>query len=618
MRRHRGRRPASRRHAQDLPAELWRVLRSPPVQRCRHRARQRDRPVRKPRSLRHRPDLRGRALAALQAACRDLRRRVGADPAFELRRARRRDRAGQPVGLEHHDRQVGLPASPGQPAVGALHRGLPVQLRRHRRVDHRPGLGRAGPHLRRRRDAGRERTVQQPVACHFGGCRSRTDVARAHAAKQLRHLGAEAPVGAAGLAHGPLRPSAAAAGAARIAARRRALSVRAGRCGHARRTLHGGLQYPGAVAGAAAGSGQHRETGDRRVGRARLDPCALGLRAGDGPAGPAAGQHPRLHHAGLRHQQPHAGAGARADGRHRLHGARDRHPAQLQADAGGPGPPVRPRHTAVRHHLRERAGRRAHQPSLPPRQFPQRHRRRHRRLERTRARLVHLRRRRPHVALQRERQRAEDPHQAPGALGRQHRHAGRGWQPGAARDRRDRGQPRTHPQRAGRTPSRASSAGLGTRRRTTGPEDRGHHRALRIAGLPPVLHASLRLPAEQGGLSRTVRVGRSRSRPLAGRPAGRAQPVLARRHQEASRHLPVALLQDQSVQALLRAELAQGRIGGLAFAAWRLAGAERFGSRSLAGRVAHRSGGVSAPAARRRCRRCRSCRPMTTSQGSQD
>ena len=45
-------------------------------------------------------------------------------------------------------------------------------------------------------------------------------------------------------------------------------------------------------------------------------------------------------------------------------------------------------------------------------------RRRHRRPERAGARLVHLRRRRPHVALQRQRQRAEDADQAPDALGR--------------------------------------------------------------------------------------------------------------------------------------------------------------------------------------------------------
>ena len=45
------------------------------------------------------------------------------------------------------------------------------------------------------------------------------------------------------------------------------------------------------------------------------------------------------------------------------------------------------------------------------------------------------------------------------------------------------------------------------------------------------------------------------------------------------RHLPVALLQDQPVQALLRAERAEGRLRRLAVAARRLARAERLGSR---------------------------------------
>ena len=59
---------------------------------------------------------------------------------------------------------------------------------------------------------------------------------------------------------------------------------------------------------------RHRQARDRRLGRTRFDACAARLRAGDGPARPAARQHPRLHHARLRDQRAHAGAGAPADG----------------------------------------------------------------------------------------------------------------------------------------------------------------------------------------------------------------------------------------------------------------------------------------------------------------
>ena len=61
--------------------------------------------------------------------------------------------------------------------------------------------------------------------------------------------------------------------------------------------------------------------------------------------------------------------------------------------------------------------------------------------------------------------------------------------------------------------------------------------------------------------------------------------LFAGRDQAAPAQLPAALLQDQPVQALLRAERAQGRLGRLALAARRLARAERFGGDRLAGRA---------------------------------
>ena len=49
----------------------------------------------------------------------------------------------------------------------------------------------------------------------------------------------------------------------------------------------------------------------------------------------------RRHHARLRDQRPDAAAGAPTDGRRRLLGERDRHPAELRADAEGSRPSVR-------------------------------------------------------------------------------------------------------------------------------------------------------------------------------------------------------------------------------------------------------------------------------------
>ena len=51
-----------------------------------------------------------------------------------------------------------------------------------------------------------------------------------------------------------------------------------------------------------------REGGDRGLRRSGLDPRADRRGPGDGPARPAADQHPRLHHAGLRHRRRHQGA----------------------------------------------------------------------------------------------------------------------------------------------------------------------------------------------------------------------------------------------------------------------------------------------------------------------
>ena len=166
------------------------------------------------------------------------------------------------------------------------------------------------------------------------------------------------------------------------------------------------------------------------------------------------------------------------------------------------------------------------------------HRRRHRRPERAGARLVHLRRRRPHVALQRQRQRAEDADQAPGALGRGDRLARRRRRAGARGDPRHRDQPR-----AGAAAMPATTAGA------------EHART-------PSARTSCRTSTSTtccATATRRRKVAFLAYR-LARREPGRG-PTLRRPHNdyalaEIKAHLRtflLALLQDQPVQALLRA-----------------------------------------------------------------
>ena len=112
--------------------------------------------------------------------------------------------------------------------------------------------------------------------------------------------------------------------------RRRAgpLPLRAGRRRPARAGLLRGLQHPGHRAHPAAAGDREPQDRHRRLGRSGLHPRADGRRQGDGPARAAAHGHPRLHHAGVRHDVGHQGqrdpALARAGGDVRG----DRHPAR--------------------------------------------------------------------------------------------------------------------------------------------------------------------------------------------------------------------------------------------------------------------------------------------------
>ena len=157
------RRQAARRRAQDLPAELPRVLRSAPVQprpTTRAVARGRRSPAR--RAVRHRPALHAprtsRCCTLHVEICEDLWVPI---PPSSLAALAGRDGARQPVGVEHHDRQGRLPAPARRPAVGALPGRLPLHLGGRRRIDHRPGLGRPGADLRERQAARRVRALRQ-------------------------------------------------------------------------------------------------------------------------------------------------------------------------------------------------------------------------------------------------------------------------------------------------------------------------------------------------------------------------------------------------------------------------------------------------------------------------
>ena len=93
-------------------------------------------------------------------------------------------------------------------------------------------------------------------------------------------------------------------------------------------------------------------------------------------------------------------------------------------------------------------------------------------------------------------------------------------------------------------------------------------------------------------------------------PRPRAHRLHPGRDQEAPAHLLLALLQDEPVQEIGGAERAQGRLGRLALAARRLAGAERFGGDRVDGRRRADSGRMT----RRRQRRHRAAaiRPHST------
>ncbi|KAG0772321.1 hypothetical protein G6F22_015836 [Rhizopus arrhizus] len=122
------RRARAGRGAQELPAQLRRILRSPPIQRRRLRRRDRDPAVGRTGAVRPRAAVPDGKAAAVPGSRRNLRRRLGAHPAVLVRGAGRGDRAGEPVCLEHRRGQVRIPPSTGGAAVGPLPVGLYVHV----------------------------------------------------------------------------------------------------------------------------------------------------------------------------------------------------------------------------------------------------------------------------------------------------------------------------------------------------------------------------------------------------------------------------------------------------------------------------------------------------------
>ena len=167
-------------------------------------------------------------------------------------RSRRRRNPAEPVGQQHHDRQGADAAAAVRVAIAALPRRLCLFGGRGRRVDDRPGLGRAGRHLRDRRTcsprpsgSARCRSSRSPMSMSAASARS--VCARTRFGDCARRIAADGTP----LAHGRVRLRARPR-RARSAPHGRALSVCPGRPGDARRELLRGLQHPGPGAGAAA------------------------------------------------------------------------------------------------------------------------------------------------------------------------------------------------------------------------------------------------------------------------------------------------------------------------------------------------------------------------------
>ena len=264
-------RASARGGAEELPAELPRVLREALV-RPRPRHRRGQHPGRRAGgAVRAGPDLRRRRPRRLRAARRDLRGLLGRDPALDRGGAGRRHDPRQPVGLEHHHRQVRR-APPALPlAVGPRRRGLRLFGGRAGREHHRPRLGRAGGDLRARRPAGRVGALPDRAGALHRRRRHRPHPRRADADADLQRRGRPPRRPDPAVPPHRLRPP------AELRGRRPdpadpPLPLRAEPAQPSRPGLLRGLQHPGRGPAPPLRVDRRRAHGDRRLGRARTRP----------------------------------------------------------------------------------------------------------------------------------------------------------------------------------------------------------------------------------------------------------------------------------------------------------------------------------------------------------
>ena len=304
-------RPAARRRAQDLPAELRRVLRGAAVQPGRpcaghasaaarpDRALRRRRCCSRPRTCRTSSST---SRSARTCGCRSRPRRTrrwAAPRCCSTCRRRTSPSASRPTGTR-------LAASQSARCLAAyLYSSAGPG-----RIDHRPGLGRPVADLRERPVAGRIGALCSDAHLitadvdleRLAQDRLRQTSFGQSAARHRRSAGA--------LSHACAFTWTMPAGASRCGAASSASPMCRADRGTRDERCHEvyNIQVQGlAQRLSASGIEQARH---RRLRRPRLDARAAGVRARDGPAGPAAHQHPRRDDAGLRHRHAHARPGA--------------------------------------------------------------------------------------------------------------------------------------------------------------------------------------------------------------------------------------------------------------------------------------------------------------------
>ena len=314
----------------------------------------------------------------------------------------RRDDPRQPLRLEHHHRQ-GRRAPPALPlAVGARRRRLRLFGRRPGREHDRPRLGRPGRDLRARRPARRVASAS-PLRAELAHRRRRH---RPHPRRAHAHA-----------APSTTRPRPPAPGDARSAGSR--FDHRPRRRRHRPRPPDPPLPLRAQPRRASS----TRTATRRSTSRSRASPRRFQATGGEhmviGVSGGLDSTHalivaakvcdrlglpryddPRLHHARLRHRRGDQGQRLEADERARHHAAprstSARPRGRCSHDIGHPFADGEPVYDVTFENVQ--AGL-AHRLPVPPRQPAPRLRHRHRRPLRARARLVHLRRRRPDEPL---------------------------------------------------------------------------------------------------------------------------------------------------------------------------------------------------------------------------